>query len=378
MRNIADIYIMLSFFVYIIACSIIYIISKDLLSFRFNKKVKKIKPEFEEVILKNLNTIKSNEAISKMDIAYVREKLKQKPYIKVFNDTIKEFNKLKENQIYTKLYIENFEDIINKNIKRLKLKDNTIKTYVAVSLGEYKISNYEISEFLLNCIKSKSIYLKVASLESISKIGNIQTLKRAINYISNEECYINNKVFTDIISQFGSDKELLDEFLIKNFGNFNESIQVVAVEHFKNNKIEFVKEELFKYLNEGISKEVDISIIKYFSNIKFEACKYKLIQLLNSNDWEYRAICSKALSNYKCNLTKEELLKSINDKNWHVRLNSAISILEFNDESLIDYILENDDNYAKDILFYAMFMDERLSYEDYLEKSGKLEVEYQC
>ena len=153
---------------------------------------------------------------------------------------------------------------------------------------------------------------------------------------------------------------------------------MVAVEHFKNNKIEFVNEELFKYLNESISKEVDISIIKYFSNIKFEACKNKLIQLLNSNDWEYRAICAKALSNYKCNLTKEELLKSINDKNWHVRLNSAISILEFNDESLIDYILEKDDNYAKDILFYAMFMDERLSYEDYLEKSGKLEVEYQC
>ncbi|MDO7204914.1 hypothetical protein Q5M85_12960 [Paraclostridium bifermentans] len=53
--------------------------------------------------------------------------------------------------------------------------------------------------------------------------------------------YINNKVFTDIINQFGGDKSELDKYLINDFKEFNESLQKVIVEHFKNNKIKFVK-----------------------------------------------------------------------------------------------------------------------------------------
>ncbi|MDO7204915.1 hypothetical protein Q5M85_12965 [Paraclostridium bifermentans] len=40
--------------------------------------------------------------------------------------------------------------------------------------------------------------------------------------------------------------------------------------------------------------------------------------------------------------------------------------------------MKNDDKYAKDILFYAMFMDNKISYEEYLEKLEEIEVEYQC
>ena len=47
MKNIVDIYLVLSFFIYIIACAVIYMIAKDILNFRFLKKVKAIKPKFE-------------------------------------------------------------------------------------------------------------------------------------------------------------------------------------------------------------------------------------------------------------------------------------------------------------------------------------------
>ncbi|OSB10972.1 hypothetical protein B2H97_06590 [Paraclostridium bifermentans] len=272
----------------------------------------------------------------------------------------------------------NFEDTVNRYVLKHKLKDNTLKTYMAINLGEYKLSNYEISEFLLSCINTKSIYLRVAALESISKIGNINTLRSAIEYVSREEKYINNKVFTDIINQFGGDKSELDKYLINDFKEFNESLQKVIVEHFKNNKIKFVKEELLNILKDNISKEINISIVKYFTIIKYDECKDTIIELLNNGDWEYRAVCAIALKNYKCKCSEKALLKSINDKNWYVRYNSAISILKFGDKDLINYILENDDKYAKDILFYAMFMDNKISYEEYLEKLEEIEVEYQC
>ncbi|WP_270659299.1 hypothetical protein, partial [Paraclostridium bifermentans] len=93
MKNIVDIYLVLSFFIYIIACAVIYMIAKDILNFRFLKKVKAIKPKFEAEILKQLSYVKNGTDISKMDISYVIEKLKYKPYIKVFNNTIEVFNK---------------------------------------------------------------------------------------------------------------------------------------------------------------------------------------------------------------------------------------------------------------------------------------------
>ncbi|GAA0862121.1 HEAT repeat domain-containing protein [Paraclostridium tenue] len=378
MKAIANIYIILSFFIYIISCSIIYMIVRGMINQHFNKKVEKTKKQIKGEILKQLNCIKSDEAISKMDIASIREKLKQKHYIRAFNAILKEFNKDKNNHKYIKIYMENFEDIITINVKKYRKKDNILKTYLATLLGEYRISNYEISEFLLECINTKSIYLRISALESIARIGNISTFKRAIEYISKENKYINNKVFTDILNQFGGDKYYLDKYLINNLKNFSENIQKVVIEHFKNNKTDFVKEDLLNYLNDNMNKEVSISIIKYFSVIKYEKSKEKIIELLNNKDWEFRAVCATALKNYKCKESKNALTKSIKDKNWYVRYNSAITILEFSDDDLINSILYENDKYAKDILFYAMFINDKISYDDYLEESGKVEVGYQC
>ncbi|WP_373599120.1 HEAT repeat domain-containing protein [Paraclostridium bifermentans] len=376
MQNIANIYIILSFFMYIISCSIIFMIVKDMIKSRTNKKLEKIRPSFEKDILKQLEYIKDNKEISKIDIEYIREKLEKTVYIKVFNDTLKTFNKNHSNQKYTTLYMKNFEDIVIMYVRKYKRKDNILKTYMSTLLGEYRLSSYEISEFLLNCIDTKSIYLKVAALEAISKIGNIKTFEMAIESISKDDKYINNKIFTDIINQFGGNKFLLDKFLIDNLRDFGENTQKVVIEHFKNNKTEFVKDELLKYLNENINKEASISIIKYFSKIKYEKAKKKIIEFLNSKDWEYRAVCSTALGNYNCNESKMELLNSISDTNWYVRYNSAKSILSFEDCDLIEAVLAKDDRYSKDILFYAMFKNDKISYEDYLEKSGKIEVAY--
>ncbi|MBO3446208.1 HEAT repeat domain-containing protein, partial [Clostridium sp. CCUG 7971] len=362
------------FFVYIISCSIVYMIVKDMLNIRFNKKVDKLEDTFGKEVLRQLNNVKLNKEISKIDIKYIKENLNKKPYIKVFNNNIFKFNENEENHKFTKIYMSNFEDVILGYIKKCKRKDDTIKSYCTVLLGEYKLNNFEVNNFLFNCINTKSIYLRVSSLKSISKIGNLKNFIEALIYISDEDKYINNKILIDILGQFDGNKNLLNKQLMNKFGSFNENIQKTIVEHFKNNKIMSVKNNMLDILkDESSDKEVRISVIKYFSTVKYENAKNEVIKILKEYDWEYRAICAATLGNYKDKESIDALLTSIGDKNWHVRYNSAISLLRFEEDYIIDMVLRKNDKYSMDILFYVMFMKNKISYEECLERSRKIE-----
>lgn len=371
---ITNIYIILSFFVYIISCSIIYMIVKDIVNVRFNKKVDKLEATFGKEVLRQLNNVKLNKDISKIDIKYIKENLKKRHYTKVFNNHIFKFNEDEENHEFTKIYMMNFEDIILGYIKKCRRKDNTIKSYFAVLLGEYKLNSFEINNFLFNCINTKSIYLRVSALKSISKIGDINNFMESLMYISDEDKYINNKILIDILGQFSGDKNLLNKELMNKCTYFNENIKKTIVEHFKNNKIVLAKENMLDILKDKNSdKEARISVIKYFSAVKYKDAENEIIKILKEYDWEYRAICATTLGNYKNKESIDALLTSIGDKNWHVRYNSAISLLRFEEDYIIDMVLKKGDKYSKDILFYAMFMKNKISYEECLEMSRKVE-----
>lgn len=379
MKNIARVYIILSFFVYIISSSIVYMIAKDIYNKISDKKIEKIKSSFGNLVLKQLNETKINKELSTIDTEYIRLKIRNKNYLKAFNMIIIDFNKEEENPQYTKIYMENFEDIVLENLKRNSKKDETIKSYEAVLLGEYRLSNFQISKFLFECLKSKSMYLRVSSLKSISKIGNINNFMEALLYISDKDKYVDRKICIDILNQFGERQSILNDKLIEKFDLFNESIQKIIVEHFKNNKVTDAKEKLIDTLkSKECKKEIRISIIKYFSVIKNKDAKAEIIKILGEEDWEYRAVCVSALGSYIDEESKEILLSSISDKNWHVRYNSAISIMKFDDEEILDVILEKNDKYSTDIFFYAMFMNDEISYEEYLQNINTVGAESIC
>ena len=254
-------------------------------------------------------------------------------------------------------------------MKKNKKKDETIKVYCEVILVEFKLSNYEINSFLMESLNTNSLYLRVASLEAISKIGNLNKFIEAIKYISDNNYYINNKIFIDILKEFGGDKYLLNKELIDNFNIFNNDLKKSIVDHFKNNKVEFVKEKLLEILkDENSEKEIRISAIKYFSIINSKYAQEIIIDILKRGEWEYRAVSAATLSSYKNEESINSLLESITDKNWYVRYNSAISLLHLN-QDIINLVFLKGDKYSRDIIFYAMFMEGRISYEEYLEKS---------
>lgn len=376
MQNITRIYIMLSFFIYIISASIVYMIGRDIMDIIFNKRVEKLNETFKKEVLTQLNCVKLGKSLSKMDIKYVDDNLRKKYYIKSFINAITEFNNDKENYKFTKIYMSNFEVFIEKFINKNNKKDEAIKVYCAVVLGEFKLSNYKINNFLIKSLNTKSIYLRVSSLEAISKIGNLNYFLEGIKYISDSDHYINNKIFIDVLNQFGGDQYLINKELMKNFDSFNTNFKKDIIEHFKNNKIEYVKNNLIEILkSQSYGKEVKISIIKYFSVVNYEQAQEEIIKILKEYDWEYRAICASTLSSYKSAKSIKSLLEGITDKNWYVRYNSAMSLLEF-DENIVEKALLKDDKYSRDVLFYAMFMKNKISFNEYIDKSKKLEVNY--
>ncbi len=374
MQRIVNIYIMLGIFIYIILSSVVYMVILDVIESISNRQLKKLDYTLKKEVLRQLNYIKEGKEISKFHIEYVAQNLKKKRYIKGFINAVTEFNEDKENYKFTRIYISNFEAFVEKFIEKNKKKDETIRAYCTVVLGEFKLSNYQINSFLIKSLNTNSMYLRVSALEAISKIGNLNNFLEAIKYISDNDHYINSKILIDILNQFDGDKHLLNKALIDNFNIFNNEFKKSIIEHFKNNKVEFVKESLLEMLkDENSQKEVRISIIKYFSKINDKLAQEIIIKLLNEGDWEYRAVSASALSNYKGEKVINVLLKSITDKNWYVRYNSAISLLQFNND-IVDLVFLKEDKYSKDIIFYAMFMENRISYEEYLEKSRYLEV----
>jgi len=379
MLEVIKIYIILGFFIYIILSSVVYMLVKEILENRNKKKKKELKNTFGIEIQNHIENLKVNKKLSKMDIDYIKSKIDKKNYFEVFNSTIVNLNTNKENEEYIKKYILYFETEILKIVRKYEKTDDTKKTFIVSLLGEYKLNNYELNHFLFNCLNTKSIYLRVETIKSLSKIGNITNFLRSLELVSSEKQYVNNKILIDTLDNFNGNIEILDNNLLSKFYTFNKHIQKCIIEHFKNRNTEFVKDKIIDILkDENLDKEVRISAIKYFSKIHYNHAVIEIKKLLNHKEWEYRAISASTLGKYKEKDVIEELLYSITDYNWYVRYNSAISILNFNDASAVARVINKNDKYSIDILLYAMLNQGIISYEQYLESTGKLEVNSAC
>lgn len=379
MQEVVRIYTILSFFIYITLCSVVYMLSKEILEKRHEEKIEKLKTTFGFEVQRQIETLKANKRLSKLDIDYVKSKVTKRYYFTVFNDIIIQLNKDKLNMEYIRLYISYFEDEILKVIKKYGKREDIKKTFIVKLIGEYGLNNYEINEFLFDCLKSKSIYLRFETLNTFSKLGNTRNLIRALEFISDEGLYVNSKILIDVLDNFNGDFENLDKHLLSKFDKFNDSIKKDIIEHLKNKNVEFAKDKIIDILkDENSNKEVRISAIKYFSKIHYTYAKKEIKNLLNHKEWEYRAISASTLSKYKEKDVIEGLLDSITDYNWYVRYNSAISLLSFNEPNIIDRVIGKNDKYSIDILLYAMLNQGKISYEYYLERIEKLEVNHAC
>ena len=88
MQEVVRIYTILSFFIYITLCSVVYMLSKEILDKRHEEKIEKLKTTFGFEVQRQIETLKANKRLSKLDIDYVKSKVTKRYYFTVFNDII--------------------------------------------------------------------------------------------------------------------------------------------------------------------------------------------------------------------------------------------------------------------------------------------------
>lgn len=341
----------------------------------FNRKVSKYSNSFGKELINQIISSEKNEKIDEKDINRVKRLIKKNVYKKIFDDTIVEYNKNRDKNEAIKGFIKNYEAEIYKMVKNYKRNNELRSSYLVFILGEYRLDREYINKCLINNLNSKSLYTKYNILRSIANIGNNESFIKAINYISATEVYLNNRIFMDIIGDFTGDKNKLNKELLKTLDDFTDEIKIIIIGYFTNVRYDEAKENLLKLFESNyIDKELKATIIRYFTKIHYDNFREILISMLDCEEWEIRAISAKALLNYYSEETVEGLLSSITDSNWYVRFNSAMSLLQFDlGDDLLNKVLRQNDRYAIEILYYAMFERKVINYEEYKIKVSRME-----
>lgn len=378
MEGIIYIYVSLGFFAYLILCSILYISINGYINKKYDKKVEKLKDTFGKEVLEILICIKEKGSVEKETIEYLRRKINNKVYEQVFDETIIEFNQSDENYKVTTQLMENLSSYISKLIKDFSKESKFKKINTVYMIGQYGVDEEYINEFLLQRLDSESLDMKFNALTSLALIGDVQCFVKGLRDVSTSGMYLNEKIFVDILDQFNGDKDGFNSTLLLNLDKISMEFRCIVINHLKNYKVYYASKILLdKLITEETNKEEKASIIKFFEYVKYPKAENILINIAGDEVWELKALAAKALGNYYSNNSVETLLDTIVDKNWYVRFNSAMSLLSYDSvKDIIIRVLEKNDRYSTDIMFYAMFTKKIISYDSYLEiiENGNAEI----
>ncbi|GAB6169494.1 hypothetical protein JCM1393_19540 [Clostridium carnis] len=359
--------ITIAILMYVMLSIIIFVLSSKIYKKIVTKKIKKISTYLNPIIENHIRKLKNKKEIDSEEINDITGKLKDKIYLEAFNEKIIELRK--DNKINTEItmYLSFFEKFFLEKFINLDKSDYLKYSHEIYLYGEYGYKNEKIINQLLENINSESTYIRVNSLKSLSKIGNINEFIYALRVISEKDIYINDKIIIDSMDIFEGDKELFNKELHLNLNNFSNRIKGLVITHFTNIKYEYVAEEFLETIESNIDElENDLAKIKYFGNVKYEKMNNKIVDLLEDEKWEIRAISAKIALNYDNNKVRKSLINSVGDSNWFVRYNSAMTIISLKDnKELIKEVINSSDKYARDIMIYTLFNKKLITYDEY-------------
>lgn len=93
MGSIIYIFDSIQFFVYIILCASLYILFDEYNYKKIEKSKEKIKKNFRQEILSQLDDVKNDKGLKVYELDSIKNKIKKRRYVEVFNETILEFMK---------------------------------------------------------------------------------------------------------------------------------------------------------------------------------------------------------------------------------------------------------------------------------------------
>lgn len=208
--------------------------------------------------------------------------------------------------------------------------------------------------FLLSCMKRAPMYLRIASMRGCAISGELNTMVKTMETISNEGDIYSIKMITDILNLYSSNKERLIKNLWDYFDKYSDNVCCGILGVMTAQKMDRFAPQVMDVLqNNKMYLECRIAAIKYFGAVRYDPVEKVLTEMLDTEDWEYAAVAAKALSLYDCREAGDKLLNALASRNWYVRYNSAMTLTTQRPD-LVEAALSHSDRYARDIMGYAL------------------------
>lgn len=352
-------------FSYIVIAIMLYVGISSIKDRVDKRRLKDIEKGFGDLIKLQINTVNEGKEMTPSSINIVEKSIECPMHFKVFCRICADNYKDKPETI--KKYVKTYEDRITKLFLKLDNKNVMKYAYYVFLIGEFRINDEVVNKTMLENLNSDSVYIRVNSLKALSKIGDMNSFIDALRIISLRGRYFNEKVIIDSIDSFEGDVGKLDRRLVEEMDNFTDDMVNMVITHFSNNGYRGCKEALIKKISDSkTSKEVTIRLIRYFDVVKTEGSEKYLYKLIESPYWEVRAATAKTLVRYDFDPIKDKMKKLTGDFNYHVRYNAAMTLItKGKKDSTVQEIINGEDKYARDIMFYAMFHNNLINYDEY-------------
>lgn len=353
---------------YNLLCIYVYMMHSISKEKRINKKLESIDIEIGKLIANEIENVKENKEINSNTISKIKKLSKRPTYKKYLCDYL--LNKLDEDK-----------DTVIEFVKRtnilgevLNSSDNksSHKLYKIKYIGEFKIDRY-FGYLVENC-KDNSIYIQIACLKALSKLGDIKYFLDGLENIVNTSTLIHEKILVENIRFFEGNRFELNKLLEENLKIDNNELKKIILTYFIEIKYEQGENTIYELMKKSYDdKEILISCIKYFIRIKSIRVKLKLMNLLEDSNWEVRALSAIALKNYEDKEVIHRLKESIKDENWYVRQNSADSLYTIlKDKNKILDIIYGNDRYASDAIL--TILSEVGNLEEYISDISEISI----
>ena len=258
-------------------------------------------------------------------------------------------------------------------IDRFGKKSPIVRGYLAEMAASYGVTTKGVYDFLSDNLQGSAENLRLQILKTASTLSFDQLLLKALKQLNDDQWHLDQKLLVDCLQCYGDEPHKLELLLSDHFDEFHYQVQCAIIDYYQAKTYEEISPVLLKrLLAPNINKEVCIAIIKYFSKITYPPVQSCLLTLADHTVWEYAAIASKALASYPSHGTVIQLKKRLGDKNWYIRYNCAMSLAELCDEDEIMTILKSADPFARDIMTYALNLQQNKWYQSWSKKGEGL------
>ena len=321
------------------------------------KSVENKVSHYQEEIMKEIESIKAKKELDKTYLKGLKQKLKKSSELVCFQRALE--NLEKEN-VYTKMYIKELEDVAEYLAWSYSKKENMQKAYFAHFFAQFNYELWRKENFLyifISYLDNSNIYVRENVLHAMYASGKEQWIIKIFQLLSDEKCFHHFKLIGDGLMEYPGDKKELTQSLWRSHDKFSNSIQRGVVMFITQVSDQFKDIFLEEMQKPTTDLELRLSYIRYFRKHQYEPAESVLCDFLldKTAEVELRIVSARTLGAYESNKTINALKNALSDINWYVRFNASESLVELQVSSEdLKEIFDGEDKYAKEIIQYQM------------------------